>query len=327
MEHRQAGREGRCGDEDTLLQTLLSDYRHARTVLEGLTRDFQAREALLMSRVPGEKPTWVTQSGPAPIAQANAPSPAVALFCLGKFRIEIGGKLLDTRGYGKSLAILKFLVRRGQRPTPRDVLLEALWSDSDAEAAGNRLRVAVHGLRQLLATADCQPDMVIHRQGCYLLNPSAPVWVDADVFEGLWQRGAHLERQHSYKDAAAMYAQAEILYAGDYLEEDLYEEWTLLRREGLRDAYLDLLGKLATWSLTDRDYGGCIVRCQKILAQDCCREDAYRLLIRCHTATGQRARALRWYEICAATLRRELEMLPSPETVSLHRRLLQGEPL
>ncbi|MFQ5813116.1 MAG: BTAD domain-containing putative transcriptional regulator [Anaerolineae bacterium] len=326
MERRPVETGSPWVEEQTLVETLLSDYRHARALLEELTKDFRAREALVMNgRALMARSAPTTKPSPISVAEAGTRSPMLALFCLGKFRVEIDGMPVDTRAGGKSLAILKFLAGRDGHPTPRDILMEALWPDSDAEAAGNRLRVAVHALRRLLAPAGKSLDILTYQDGCYLLNPGVSVRIDADEFETLWQRGVRLERQGRRAEAAEAYAQAELLYSGDYLEEDLYEEWTLLRRECLRDAYVDLLGKLATWSITEGDYGDCIVRCQKILAQDPCREDAYRLLMRCYAATGQKARALRWYNICAANLRREVGVTPSPQTVALRRRLLQGE--
>jgi DNA-binding SARP family transcriptional activator len=316
----EAGQRAFEGDS-TLAQKLLRDYCQARTAFEQFSRDFRAYEALLTNLanvVPDRKPAS------APTNTSDGPRrPVVSLYCLGRFCIEVNGRALDTSGVGRSLTILKLLAGRGRRSTPRDVLLEALWPDSEAEVAGNRLRVAMHGLRRLLASAD-PGELLVFRDGCYLLNPGGLVRVDADDFEVLWEQGVRLEREGRRADATDAFVHAEALYAGDYLEEDLYEEWTLLRRERLRDAYLHLLAMLAEWAAADGDYAGCIVHCQKILAQDACREDIYRLLMRAHAAAGQRSRALRWYEICAVTLRRELDMAPSDETAALARRLRDG---
>jgi hypothetical protein len=44
--------------------------------------------------------------------------------------------------------------------------------------------------------------------------------------------------------------------------------------------------------------------------------------MRSHAALGQRSRVQRWYELCAATLRRELDLSPAVETTALRRSLL-----
>src|SRR5205085_4569182 len=52
------------------------------------------------------------------------------------------------------------------------------------------------------------------------------------------------------------------------------------------------------------------------------RETTYRLLMRCHTAAGNRAEALRVYERCRRMLADELGVDPSPETESAYLALL-----
>lgn len=111
------------------------------------------------------------------------------------------------------------------------------------------------------------------------------------------------------------------------MEENPYEEWTLLRREALKDTYLAVLGKLADYSLQAADYESCIVYCQKTLVRDACREDAYRRLMRSYSRLGQRYQALRWYRICKRVIQTELETSPDPETVALYHQILQASPV
>ena len=101
--------------------------------------------------------------------------------------------------------------------------------------------------------------------------------------------------------------------------EDIYEEWTLIRREALVDIYLSILRKISDHYFNSTDYDTCIEFCQKILAKDYCREDAYQLLIKCYIKLGLRSRALRWYRLCEGTLRRELDCQVSPETAALYK--------
>jgi DNA-binding SARP family transcriptional activator len=150
-----------------------------------------------------------------------------------------------------------------------------------------------------------------------LVNPDARLWVDAEAFERHWHGGWRLAQAGYKAEAIREYEQAETLYTGDYLEDDLYSDWTLLRREALRDAYAGILTMLATMSLEARDYTGTIIWAQKLLAQDSCHEDAYYLLMSSHMALGQAARAAFWYSLCALTLKRELGVEPSERLRSL----------
>src|SRR5262249_46072150 len=99
----------------------------------------------------------------------------------------------------------------------------------------------------------------------------------------------------------------------------------LLRREGLKDQYLGVLARLADAAFATADYQGCILRCQKLLEQDNCREDSYRTLIVCHSRLGQLGRARRWFELCVQTMRAELDVDPEPEAVDLSRHAMRGE--
>ena len=113
------------------------------------------------------------------------------------------------------------------------------------------------------------------------------------------------------------FEQAEALYRGDYVEDEPYAEWTFLRRETLRDAYMSVLSMLAQISLEWEDYTGAIIWAQKLLVQDNCNEDAYRLLITSHIGLGQHNRAAHWYGMCARTLGSELGIQPSTSTTAL----------
>jgi len=220
--------------------------------------------------------------------------------------------------------------RQGKVSLPVDVLMETLWPDCDPQSASNNLKAAIHGLRQTLSQlfGNKESFPYVHfLQGSYLMNPQVELWVDVENFEQHWTRGRHLEKADNLTEAVREYELAEALYRGDYLEDEPYEEWTLLRREALKDTYVTILGKLADRSMETNDYESCIIYCQKILAKDSCREDAYQRLMRCYSRLGRRNRALRWYEICRRTIQAELDTTPDHETTALYHRLLRDEPI
>jgi DNA-binding SARP family transcriptional activator len=217
----------------------------------------------------------------------------------------------------KAKSVLQYLMTRPRESIVRDMLIEALWPDCEAQAAGNNLKAAVHSLRQslgcLLNRQDSFP-FILSIQGQYRMNPEIELWVDVEEFDKRWMTGRHLEREGNISDAVREFEQAEALYGGDYLEDEPYEEWTLLRREALKDTYLIVLGKLAGHCMETGDFESSIIYCQKILAKDPCREDAYRRLMRCYSRLGHRNRALDWYEICRHTIQAEVDTGPIKTT-------------
>jgi DNA-binding SARP family transcriptional activator len=249
--------------------------------------------------------------------------------CLGRFEVSSEWKHVKRWQSVKAKSVFQYLMTKPREPIIKDLLMEALWPDCDPRAASNNLRAAIHGLRQTLGRLlgkDSFP-YVLFLQGSYRLSPEVELWVDVEEFERHWVAGRRLDKEGRAAEAIREYEQAEVLYRGDYLEDEPYEEWTLLRREALRDIYVIILGKLADHSMKIADYEGCIVYCQKVLAKDPCREDAYRRLMCCYGRLGQRNRALRWYEICRRTIQAELDATPDYETEALHRQLLRNEPI
>ena len=60
---------------------------------------------------------------------------------------------------------------------------------------------------------------------------------------------------------------------------------------------------------------------QRLAQLDPVREETYRLLMRLYAAAGQRAQAMRQYQLCRDALQRELQAKPDAETERLHREI------
>jgi LuxR family transcriptional regulator, maltose regulon positive regulatory protein len=115
------------------------------------------------------------------------------------------------------------------------------------------------------------------------------------------------------------------VYRGDYLLEDLYEDWTMIERERLSNAYVDMLDRLTAHYLETGQLKESIEACYRTLEKDRCHEDGHRTLMRCYARLGQRGRALRQYHLCEGILGREYGTAPSPETQALRRSITAGK--
>ena len=121
-----------------------------------------------------------------------------------------------------------------------------------------------------------------------MLNSEIAIWLDFEEFEKHVQTGRQLEDAGRLAEAVAEYSIAEGLYQGDFLVEDLYEDWPSLQRQHLRNLYLDIADRLSAYYVQQREYTAAIALCQKILAKDNCYEEAYRRLMQCYLAQEQR---------------------------------------
>jgi DNA-binding SARP family transcriptional activator len=268
---------------------------------------------------PFQAPTLITESA-SPQRQKRL-SPDLTIYGLGSFRVYQKDKLVHEWNGLKGVMILKFLVAHHARPIAKDILMDLFWPDVETEAARRNLHQAVYSLRQTLRRRQPDYQHILYENDCYLFNPELTIWSDFKEFEKQAQIGQRLEADGQLAAAAAAYSIAEGLYEGDFLNEDLYEEWPRLERERLRNIYFDVADRLSHYYLQKGDYTITIALCQKILAQDNCHEEAYRRLMRCYLAQGQRHQAIRCFYKCQETLKSELDLSPEAETIALYQQL------
>jgi DNA-binding SARP family transcriptional activator len=317
---------------------MLHSVAESLTALEQDVQDMRALVQQLSARLDGQLATLnncqqlglppLTPSLPHLPGHDPTQKPQLRLFCFGSFEIYHGETAIQYRRASKGNTLLKYLASRPRQPVLRDSLLEVLWPETAPQIANNRLKVAVHHLRQgiapIAAAVGCS-DVVIFRDGCYRFNTQLSVWSDVEAFEQAWHAGLRLEVSGQMSVAIPYYRQAEALYRGDFLAEDGFEEWTLLRREALKDIYLTLVDKLSQYWLQVGDLPRASEGWKQLLGKDPWREDAYRHLMTCCARAGQRGTALHWYDVCARVLQEQLGLEPEPETVALYHRIRSGE--
>lgn len=253
----------------------------------------------------------------------ETPTTPVAVHMLGAFSLAIGEstvKLPASRG----LSLLKYLLLHHKQSISRDVLMDTFWPEAEPDLARNNLNVAMHNLRKVLFNVTDLP-LIIYENGLYSLAPNLQLWLDIEEFERCVKAGKRLEALNQLTAAVAEYEAAISLYQGDFLEQNPYEEWTILEREQLRMAYLDTLDRLSQIYFRQEQYAACITVCQLILISDRCREDAHCLMIRCYSRQGQRHLALRQFQVCLEALRAELNVEPDPTTIQLVERIYRHE--
>jgi len=245
---------------------------------------------------------------------------------LGQFQAWRQQEILDWPTQ-KSKALFQILLIEPGRLVPTDQLLEYLWPALPPRKAQNNLWVTVSQLRRVL-----QPDSpprtrsaYIHKQGeGYRFNTESDYWLDGDEF------AMHLAAAQSATDLTASIAAweaARILYQGDYLEDEPYAEWAQFPRTQWRRRYEQLLVNLAQAHGRNGRFQQAITHCRDILILDNTNETAYRLLMHCHAALGERATAVQVYNEAVQTLQDEIGVDPMPETAELARQIqkLEGE--
>jgi len=247
--------------------------------------------------------------------------PTLGVHCLGPFRVYRGDRLLRDWSSRKAQAIFKYLITHRHVPVSKDILMDIFWPDADPEAARRNLHQAIYALRQTLKVEEADFQFIRFENDRYRFASALTIWLDVEEFEQHVQRGRKLEQNHAKTQAMAEYGLAEGLYEGDFMAEELYEDWPQARRQSLWQTYLSVAYSLAQYYLDQREYAAATALSQRILARDSCQEKAHQILMRCYLAQGQRHLVARQFQLCAQALQTELELPPSAETQMLYKRI------
>lgn len=249
------------------------------------------------------------------------------IFTFGRFGLAAGGNRLATEKWQRkrqALTLLKLLVARVGRAVPREVLSEWLWPEADERSGRERLKVTLYALRHQLRAAGLNEEIIETVDGAYLLRREA-VWIDVEAFDRCVTDGSAQQHQEQWEDALHSYREAQRLYRGDYMEENIHADWCAEERDRLREVHLEMLARMAECHAARDRYAEAVSVYRSILVDDPCREGVHRTLMTHLARLGHIDSAVAQYHHCARILAEELDVQPMPETRRLYERILAGE--
>jgi len=229
----------------------------------------------------------------------------VAVRCLGAFRVLRAGQPVPVAAWQskKARTLLKILVARRGRATTRDYLMEVLWPEEPVEVVIRRLSVALATARAVLDPDKRHPPdhfIVADKDALRLLLENLPV--DVERFLALADEGLACHREGRLDAARAALQAADALYAGDFLEEDRYQDWAGALREEARAVYISVARALGEAAVSGGDHDAA-VRCYlKILAKDTFDEEAHLGLVAILQREGRHGEARRQYRAYTARM-------------------------
>ncbi|MBI1744913.1 tetratricopeptide repeat protein [Candidatus Acetothermia bacterium] len=228
----------------------------------------------------------------------------------------------------KTQALFKILItQRGQAFT-QDQLIEALYPELDPQRAASNVHARLSELRRVL-----EPRLKKGSSSTFILNvgrqaycfsQDVALWLDTEEFARRVEAGRAAEQVGRWAAALNSYQQALDLYQGDYLPEDLYEEWASAPRERWRDLSVNALVRLAECRARLGQYSEAIEACKKAIATKPTLESVYRQQMLYQFIVGQSTEALQIYQLCAKILKADLDVEPSAETKKLHEEISRG---
>lgn len=263
-----------------------------------------------------------SSAAPAEQSARGDEQPVLIFRLLGGFTVHAGDQLIDRWTSKKARQLLAFLAMTPDRAASRETLVEMFWPGSSPARGSNNLSIAVHHIRSRLGELVPGPDRGVSvRQATYLLDPDLRCRVDVREFDSRIAEARASLRGSDADSARRLLEQAVELYAGDFMQSDLLEEWTAEPRRAFADAYEWAISWLATDAAAGGAWDKVLHSGQAMLRRDPINEEGHRWIIRAHGEMGNRTQALRQYLTCEQLLRDELGVTPAPETRELLRRV------
>jgi|GEM_PF-1871752 len=248
---------------------------------------------------------------------------SLRIHVLGRFLVEQGSRIIESEDWknGKARSLFKILLSRRNFQISRQEVSGLLWPELEQDRAANNLNQAVYSLRRTL-----EPDLKRAGDSVYLKTEGSKLQLNAELID--WLDLEEFKRLYLQAQLAAdveIYQQAAELYRGDYLPEDLYEDWSVYRREALRQDWAELLVQLATLYQAQGEnekYQRCLHR---VLESDFSHEWAVQRLMQSLAENGRREESLTFYHNFAAKLQGRLNMEPLRETQQLYTDIVSGK--
>jgi len=236
----------------------------------------------------------------------------VAIVTLGRFGVWQSGEPVPRTAWQsrKARDLLKMLVARRGRPITREAAAEMMWPEEDPELLGNRLSVALSIIRKVLDPGRRHPpDHYVVADARTIALRVDRADVDLIDFLRVSDQAIDLVSQGERGAAEGQLRRARQIYAGDFLEEDLYEDWAVEAREEARSRLITILRLLARLAADQGDDESAGQYLGQLLEREPYDEDAWLALIAGQLRLRRHGEARRRY---AAYARRmgELDVVP-----------------
>ena len=215
------------------------------------------------------------------------------------------------------------LVDRRAHPVSREDLADVLWEGNPPATWAVSLSAIISKLRVALEAAGLPRDeVVVMAFGCYQLRLPKDTWIDLEAAAS----GLHAA-ESAVAAGRAVDAYGDALVALTILRRPFLPgargQWVEARRETLRSQLVRALDCMVHCLAATNELELAVRNAEELVAMEPFREGGYRHLMRLHAARGDRAEALRVYEVCRTRLREELGVGPSGETEALQVSLLK----
>ncbi|MFZ6028848.1 MAG: molecular chaperone HtpG [Chloroflexota bacterium] len=252
----------------------------------------------------------------------------------GNFQVELGAQdvtaMLRTE---KERALLAYLAMEPGRSYTREALAELLWPDRVEAVARTSLRQALLGVRRAIGDREAASPFLLTDDEKISFSGEKPYWLDTEVFNTCFQQ----VYTHTHKSletcltCAQRLQEAVELYRGDFMAGLLlsdspgFQEWVTIYREQFFRYLISAIHTLSNYFQHVGDFDLSLQYARRLVSLDPLDESTHQRLMYILAVSGKRAAALEQYQTCCRTLKNELGVEPSSETVAIYEKIRKGE--
>jgi len=245
-------------------------------------------------------------------------TPLIHVNCLGDFRVFVNGVEINPSSWKtkKVESLFKFLVIE-RRQHLKEKIIEEFWPDAEPRLGDVSLRMALTNIRKTLGlTGEC----LVLKRGMIFLNPEIKIYTDYELFTST-ARQAIQDCDLDNPACLDLLGQAAGLYGGEFLLDDIYNDWTAGLRAQLRKLYLKVLSKKVEIFRRQGRLIPAIEVCRLYLDLEPTDEPMCRTAMDLLWQTGQKQQALSIYKKLTADIAKEFNSSPSSETIALYEKM------
>jgi DNA-binding SARP family transcriptional activator len=245
---------------------------------------------------------------------------------LGRFRIFKGCDELRRECFQRTKAwrLLSFLAHHFPHRVSHEMIMEALWTDFDQQAAKKNIYTTLSSLYSTLEPSkprNVKSAYIHHKDGLIWLESSLVEEIDTDSFDRLYKQG-DVELQNNCVDAAIdCFMEINNIYRGHYLEEEVYSDWPVTTRTLFSDELLNVIEKLSTLLLQEGRVLEALSFLNKASHQNPLNERICRALVNAYQQVGMREKAHECFTRYRNLLKKELGIEPDLQTFQTYMHL------
>lgn len=249
--------------------------------------------------------------------------PIVHVNFMGGFQVFVNGVIVPATRWKTKKAenLFKYLILN-RSPQAKEKVFSIIWPEAGDQVGDASLRMALTHVRQALNLSPNINDSVLLRRGMISLNPGIKIFTDYELFISSSKRILHgIGTDPNSPDQLHLLEYASWLYQGEFLPDNIYEDWTLSLRHELRDLYVQIQLKRIEAYIQSGQQSRALELYQSCLAIDPMDERIVKTSMELLISNGQKHKALQLYKDFAQNLAQEYKLEPSTEIKSLREKI------